>query len=291
MFQVIAKEGHPRASPSCRRGALPGFDQDNLISSGGLGAGARLGRPLRPARPGWRACPPTRFGRGLRGGEGDRAGRGHGRRRGLHRGHGSVASRRDGRVFVDVRAPSAYRTFLRSFTFGHVRQLDAVAARFLPRLAAVTPLLPGVGEVAYLDLDDSVRRTYGYAKQGAGFGYSGVKGLNFLLATLSSPLAAPVIAATTLREDRPTPPAGQRSCWPIPLASPQRAGGADGQGLVIARADSAYYNHDIVASARRAGAQLLPHRPANSSVTTAIAAIGKDAWTAIRYPEGCDVQR
>jgi hypothetical protein len=92
-----------------------------------------------------------------------------------------------GRVFDDVRAPSTLGTFLRAFTFGHVRQLDAVAARLLARLAAAAPLLPGADQWMFLDIDDTVRRTYGYAKQGAGRGYTGVKGLNALLAVLSTP--------------------------------------------------------------------------------------------------------
>src|SRR5918996_992279 len=95
-------------------------------------------------------------------------------------------------------------TFLRLFTFGHVRQLDAVAARLLDRLAAATPILGGVDQVAFLDLDDTVRQTYGYAKQGAGRGYTGVNGLNALLATISSPSSAPLIAATRLRKGSTT---------------------------------------------------------------------------------------
>ncbi len=50
-----------------------------------------------------------------------------------------------GRLFGEVRAPSMLGTFLRLFTFGHVRQLDAVAAGFLARLAAATPCCPRVG--------------------------------------------------------------------------------------------------------------------------------------------------
>jgi len=46
-------------------------------------------------------------------------------------------------------------------------------------------------QIAYVDIDDTVKRTYGYAKQGAGYGYSGVKGLNALLATVSAPPTAP----------------------------------------------------------------------------------------------------
>src|SRR5437870_4724322 len=105
-----------------------------------------------------------------------------------------------GRLFTDVRAPSTLGTFLRLFTFGHVRQLDAVASRLLARLAGATPVLGGADQIAYVDIDDTVGRTYGYAKQGAGRGYTGVKGLNALLATISTPLSAPVIAATRLRK-------------------------------------------------------------------------------------------
>lgn len=46
------------------------------------------------------------------------------------------------RLFTDIRAPSTLGTFLRVFTFGHVRQLDAVAAALLARLAAATRSSP-----------------------------------------------------------------------------------------------------------------------------------------------------
>ena len=92
-----------------------------------------------------------------------------------------------GRLFAGVYAPSTLGSFLRSFAFGHVRQLDAVAARLLGALAVEAPLLlRDVDQIAYLDVDDMIRATHGYAKQGAGYGYSGVKGLNALIATLSS---------------------------------------------------------------------------------------------------------
>jgi hypothetical protein len=63
-----------------------------------------------------------------------------------------------GRVFDEVRAPSTLGTFLRAFTFGHVRQLDAVAAGLLARLAAATPLLPAADQWMFLDVDDTVRQ-------------------------------------------------------------------------------------------------------------------------------------
>src|SRR3954451_13875163 len=92
-----------------------------------------------------------------------------------------------GRVLAPASAPSTLGSFLRAFTFGHVRQLDAVASRFLTRLADRAPLLgsPGAGEERVLvDVDDTIIEVHGHAKQGAGFGYSGVAGLNALLATV-----------------------------------------------------------------------------------------------------------
>jgi len=94
-----------------------------------------------------------------------------------------------GRLFAGVRAPSTLGTFLRSFTHGHVQQLDAIGARLLAGLAGQVPgLLAGAhGEgIAFLDVDDTVRQVHGYAKQGAASGYSGVRGLNIQLATLTT---------------------------------------------------------------------------------------------------------
>jgi hypothetical protein len=103
-------------------------------------------------------------------------------------------------LFAGSYAPSTLGSFLRAFTFGHVRQGDAVAARVMANLAAMTPLLPGADQVAYVDIDDTVRQTYGYGKQGVGYGYTGVKGLNALLATVTTPASAPVIVASRLRK-------------------------------------------------------------------------------------------
>jgi len=113
-----------------------------------------------------------------------------------------------GRVFTHAYAPSTLGSFLRSFAFGHVRQLDAVASRFLTELAAVSPVTAGVGELAILDVDDTVVEVHGYAKQGAGFGYNQVRGLNALIATVSTPQAAPVIVAQRSGRDRRTRPRG-----------------------------------------------------------------------------------
>ena len=94
-----------------------------------------------------------------------------------------------GRVFTAAYAPSTLGSFLRAFTFGHVRQLDAVASRFLAGLAARAPLLaaPAIRRTRVrVDIDDTIIEVHGYAKQGSGYGYSGVRGLNALLATVTT---------------------------------------------------------------------------------------------------------
>ncbi len=191
--------------------------------------------------------------------------------------HGAMAG-----LFGGVRAPSTLGTFLRGFTFGHVRQLDSVAAGLLANLAAHTPLLPGGGQIAWVDADDTVRGTHGYCKQGAGYGYTGVKGLNALIATVSTPLAAPVICATRLRKGSTNSARGAHRLVADAVRAARAAGAS---GLIVVRADSAFYGYPVVAAARRAGARFSITARMTPSVAAAITSIDDDAWTPIRYPE------
>ena len=186
-----------------------------------------------------------------------------------------------GRLFTGVRAPSTLGTFLRSFTFGHVRQLDAVASRLLINLTGQAPLLPGADQLTYIDIDDTVRQTYGYAKQGAGRGYSGVKGLNALIATVSTPGSAPVIAAARLRKGSTSSATGAARLVADALIT---VGRAVGGGLRVLRADSAFYNHKVIAAAGRHNTRFSITARQNPPIRTAIATIADDAWTTIKYP-------
>lgn len=105
-------------------------------------------------------------------------------------------------LFGGIRAPST----LGSFSWGNARQAEKVSRLLLAELARRAPLLPGRGEVAFIDIDSMQKRVYGRKKQGAAFGHTKiqgksllVRGLNALAATISTPVAAPVIAATRLR--------------------------------------------------------------------------------------------
>lgn len=184
-------------------------------------------------------------------------------------------------LFRGVRAPSTLGSFLRSFTHGHVEQLHSVARRLLPRLAAHAPLLPGADTVAHLDLDDTIKPVHGYAKQGVGYGYNKVKGLNALIATLSTPLAAPVIAATRLRKGSVNSARGAAS-FATEAITTARATGVT--GMLIVRADSAYYGAELIAACRAAGARFSITVRHNTSVKMAIATIAEDAWRPIKYP-------
>jgi len=184
------------------------------------------------------------------------------------------------RLFAGVRAPSTLGTFLRTFTFGHVRQLDAVASRLLINLSRRAPLLPGADTLAYVDVDDTVKPTHGYAKQGAGRGYTGVKGLNVLLAIISTPTSRPVIAAVRLRKGSVNSAKGAHRFVADALITAKTAGAT---GAVVLRADSAFYSSDVIAAVLRRKAYFSVTARLNPPVRKAIEAIATDAWTPIKY--------
>src|ERR1019366_6058779 len=179
------------------------------------------------------------------------------------------------RLFRGVRAPSTLGTFLRTFTFGHVRQIDAVASRLLINLAGHAPLLPDAEVLAYVDVDDTVRATYGYAKQGAGRGYTGTKGLNALLATLSTPSASPVIAAVRLRKGSTNSAKGAARLVADALVIAKAAGAT---GVRVLRADSAFYGYDVIAAAGRHKSCFSITARQDRAVRKAIATVDPHAW-------------
>ena len=187
-----------------------------------------------------------------------------------------------GRVFTAGRAPTTLGTHLRAYTFGHVRQLDAVASRLLTGLTERVPgLVADAGQAAYLDVDDTIRETHGYQKQGAGYGYNRVKGLNAQLATLSTPTAAPVIAATRLRRGNAASAHGAPRLIAEAIATAKKSGAT---GVLTVRADSAYYNRDVVAAARAGGAHFSLTARMDPAVTAAISRIPEQDWVGIKYP-------
>ena len=196
------------------------------------------------------------------------------------------------KLFDGCYAPSTLGQFLRRFTFGHVRQLDAVASRFLTGLAAQTPMTSGVETYALLDVDDTIVEVSGYAKQGSGYGYSGVRGLNALLATLSTPTSAPVIVGQRLRKGSCGSPRGAKRLVTDALTLVRRlrtqapAPVEDGEApRTLLRADSAFYGSPVVGAAVKAGADVSITVRLDPKVKAAIAGIAESAWTTIEYPD------
>lgn len=189
-----------------------------------------------------------------------------------------------GRVFDHAYAPSTLGSFLRAFAFGHVRQLDAVASRVLGNLAADTPLVAGIDDLALVDLDDTIVEVYGYAKAGAGFGYSGVRGLNAAAATVSTAITAPVIVATRLRKGSAGSARGAARITADAVKTVNRLRSKDATGMVLVRADSAYYGRPTVLAAVKAGAAVSVTVRQDATIRAAITAIPDHAWTTIEYP-------
>jgi Transposase DDE domain group 1 len=191
-------------------------------------------------------------------------------------------------LFGGIRAPSTLGSFLRAFTWGNVLRLEQMSRLLLAELARRAPLLPGKDVLAFIDIDSMQKRVYGRKKQGAAFGHTKiqgkgllVRGLNALAATISTPLAAPVIAATRLRGGSANSARGAArfAAEAVPAA---RATGCS--GTLVVRADSAFYSAAFTSAVRRAGAFFSVTVRMDPKIKAAIAAIGEDAWIPIRYP-------
>jgi hypothetical protein len=150
------------------------------------------------------------------------------------------------RIFGGARAPSTCGTLLRTFTFGHVLQLQAVSRRLLANLTGHAPLLVGADAISFLDIDDTMKATYGYAKQGAGYGYNGVKGLNALLGTVTTPTGAPLICGALLRKGSTSSARGAARFVASCVHTARDTGAGWDGGLIVARGDSALcrYRHN-----------------------------------------------
>jgi Transposase DDE domain group 1 len=197
--------------------------------------------------------------------------------------HGAMST-----LFGGIRAPSTLGSHLRSYTWGNVSQLEKAGREFLIALTREAPLLPGAGTLAFIDIDSMQKRVYGHRKQGARFGHTKiqgksllVRGLNALAAVISTPLSAPVIAATRLRGGNAASARGAASLAVRAVGTARDCGCT---GTIIVRLDSAYYNAAVIGAVRGQGARFSVTAPMNSSIRAAVAAIGEESWTAIRYP-------
>ena len=175
-----------------------------------------------------------------------------------------------------VKAPSTLGTFLRSFRWGHVRQLDRVSRELLAR-AWQAGAGPGDSPLT-IDLDSTICETYGLAKEGARHhGYTGKRGYHPLLAVAAG--TGDVLMAR-LREGRANTARGAAH-FLRETVSRVRYGGASGQ--LTMRADSGFYTHAVVAVCRRINVRYSITIRQHKSLHNLIEAIPEDAWTPIPY--------
>jgi hypothetical protein len=169
-----------------------------------------------------------------------------------------------------VAAPSTLGTFLRSFTFGHVRQLDRVLAESLKRAWAA-----GAGpgdERLVIDVDSFVGEVHGHAKQGAGFGYTGRRGYHPILATRAS--TGEVLHIRARKGSANTARGALRFVQEL-IPRVDRAG-ADGPKLL--RADSGFWNNKLMATLQHADWEYSIGVRRQPSISNAIDAIDDNSW-------------
>jgi hypothetical protein len=176
-----------------------------------------------------------------------------------------------------VMAPSTVGTFLRSFTFGHVRQLDRLFATILERAWSV-----GAGPGAQpmtIDLDSTICEVAGHDKQGAAYGYTKQLGYHPLLATRAD---TGEILGVRLRKGSANSGRGAQRFIGELIARVRRAGAS---GPLTLRADSGFFSWKIISTLKAKNVAFSITVPKNPAVTRAVEGIDEESWTRIGYPE------
>lgn len=181
-----------------------------------------------------------------------------------------------------VMAPSTCGTFLRSFTFGHVRQLDAWSEL---ALTAAWAAGAGPGDAPMtIDIDSTICATYGYAKQGASFGYTKRRGYHPLLATRAD--TGEVLHIRFRTGSANTGRGAERFVREV-IGRVRRAGAT---GALFLRADSGFWSKKVIKACRDHGVGYSITVRQVSPVKAAIAGIDDAAWQPIDYTIGGDAE-
>lgn len=175
-------------------------------------------------------------------------------------------------------APSTLGTFLRAFTFGHVRQLDRVLDVTLQR-AWAAGAGPGDGPLV-IDLDSFVGEVYGYEKEGAGYGYTRKLGYHPIIATRSD--TGEVLHIRNRKGKANTQRGAERFVEEL-LARVRRAGHS---GVIVLRADSGFENHKLMRTLDRQGVEFSIGVKQTKTIKALIGEIPEPDWTSMAdYPE------
>ena len=192
-------------------------------------------------------------------------------------------------LFDGVYANATLGILLREFTHGHTRQLSAVLNRHLVALAQRTPLLSGIDQRCFVDIDSLLRPVYGRAKQGASFGHTKIagrdilrRGLSPLAVTICTPRSAPVVAGVRLRAGRAGSSRGAASMVTEAINT-AKACGAQADNILV-RGDSAFCSGKVVTAVVKAGATFSLAIARNAAVDAAINSIPEAAYVPVQYP-------
>lgn len=179
-----------------------------------------------------------------------------------------------------VMAPSTLGTFLRAFTFGHVRQLEAVVGETLRRAWAMGAG-PGTGRLV-VDVDSTICEVSGKTKQGAAFGYTKVLGYHPILATRAG--TGEILHARMRKGSANTARGAGRFIEEL-VPRLRRAGAL---GEIVLRVDSGFWSKDTIATLARLDVRYtMTVRTGDSAVARVIADIDDDDWADIDYtPDG-----
>jgi hypothetical protein len=183
-----------------------------------------------------------------------------------------------------VLAPSTLGTFLRSFTWGHARQLDVVSAAALGRAWAAGGG-PGDGVAVTIDVDSSIVETYGLQKQGgAKFTYNHVRGYHPLFSVIAG---TGDVVHSRLRGGNAHAGRGAASFLAETFGRVRDAGAT---GPMVLRADSGFYSHQVVDACTAADVKFSITAKLYKGLHARVAAIAEDQWTPIPYYcDGADV--
>jgi len=177
-----------------------------------------------------------------------------------------------------VMAPSTLGTFLRAFTFGHIRQLDRVLAETLRRAWSLGAG-PG-GNRLVVDLDSTICPVCGKAKHGAGYGYTNELGYHPRLATRAG---TGELLHVRMRKGSANTQRGTKRFVEELVARLRRAGAT---GELIMRFDSGFWSNATIAALGRLDVGYTMGVRMVKSVVTAVSAIDEESWTPIDYT--CD---
>ncbi len=178
-----------------------------------------------------------------------------------------------------VMAPSTLGTFLRAFSFGHVRQLDRVLDVALAR-AWETGAGPGDGLPLVIDVDSFIREVHGDQKQGASYGYTRQLGYHPIVAVRSD---TGEVLHIRNRKGKANTQRGVARFMDELLARVRRAG-HDGQ--IVIRADSGFENHKLMRTLDRLNVEFSIGVKQSKTIRALIAEIPKTDWVTIAdYPD------